>query len=94
MKLFLLSILSVVALAGSSFAADKPGKIEFEGQVQELPASGWVGTWKISGKSVVVSDATKVKEDDGKVVVGKKVDVEGTLDLDGTIRATEIETED
>lgn len=47
----------------------------------------------MEGKTVVVTDATKIEEDDGKVRVGGLVEVDGTLDEKGQIIATKIETE-
>ena len=78
----------------SSFAEDTPGKIELEGVVQELPTSGLIGIWMVSEKKVVVTDSTVIKEGDGTVKVGVKVEVEGSLESDGSIKARKIETED
>lgn len=85
----------VMGLGVSAFAmaAETPGKIEFEGLVQERPAAGVVGSWKISGLAVSVTENTRVKEDDGKLAAGGKVDVEGVLNADGSVAATELETE-
>lgn len=48
----------------------------------------------VSEKKVVVTDATVIKEDDGTVKVGVNVEVEGSLESDGSIKARKIETED
>lgn len=61
--------------------------------MEALPANGLTGEWKVEGKTVVVTDATKIEEDDGKVRVGGLVEVDGTLDEKGQIIATKIETE-
>jgi hypothetical protein len=78
----------------SSFAEDRPGKIELEGVIQELPSTGLIGIWMVSEKKVVVTDATVIKEDDRTVKVGVNVEVEGSLEPDGSIKARKIETED
>ena len=78
----------------SSFAGDRAGKIELEGVVEGLPRSGPVGTWIVSQRIIVVTDETQIKEDDGPVRLGARVEVEGFVDPDGVIKAGKIETED
>ena len=78
-------------LASSGLSADD---FLLEGIIQKLPSDGLIGVWRVSEKTVVVTDATVIKEDDGPVKVGAKVEVEGSLESDGSIKAKEIETED
>ena len=82
------------AMMVSTFADDRRGEIELEGVVQELPSSGLIGIWRVSERKVLVTNATVIKEDDGTVRIGVKVEVEGSLESDGSIKAREIETED
>jgi len=94
MKPTLFAIALALGTAFSCFADDKPGKIELEGIIQKLPSDGLIGIWRVSEKTVIVTDATVIKEDDGPVKLGAKVEVEGSLESDGSIDAKEIETED
>jgi hypothetical protein len=73
---------------------DDFGRIEFEGFVQALPASGFVGDWRVSGLLVHVTASTEVEQDDGPIVVGTAVEVKGSLAADGSVTATRIEVED
>ena len=73
-------------------AEANPVEIEFIGNVEQLPASGFVGNWKVSGRTVVVSATTDIDQDRGPITVGACVSVEGTLNLDGSIKAREVET--
>jgi len=74
---------------------DEFGQIEFEGFVQALPATAdLVGDWTVSGLTVHVTTATEIEEEDGPIVVGSAVKVEGVLAADGSVTAKEIESED
>jgi len=66
-------------------------KIEFYGIVQSLPAAGLVGDWQVSGRTIHVSAATKIKQERATIGVGTFVQVEGTQQADTSINATEIE---
>ena len=68
---------------------------EFEGTVDAL--DGKVLT--VAGRKVAVTDATKIRRDDAAaafadLVLGTPVEVEGTLNADGSVTASEIEIED
>lgn len=66
--------------------------IEFKGKIEELPSTpSRVGDWKVSGRTLHVSAATKVNQERGAVAVGALVEINGLLQLDGSINATEIE---
>ncbi|MEJ5330260.1 MAG: DUF5666 domain-containing protein [Desulfobaccales bacterium] len=69
-----------------------PAVQKFYGTVEKMPASGWVGEWVISGRTVQVVRDTKVKQDDGPLQVGAYVEVEG-VEYEGKFIATELETE-
>ena len=47
----------------------------------------------VSQRAVIVTDATKLEEEDGPFRVGAKVDVKGAQ-RDGSIMATDIETDE
>src|SRR6267154_4521545 len=68
---------------------------EFEGTVDAI--DGAVLT--VAGRKVAVTDATKIRKDDAAavfadLVLGTPVEVEGTLNADGSVTASEISIED
>ncbi len=68
---------------------------EFEGTVDAI--DGMVLT--VAGRKVSVTDATKIRKDDAAatfadLVLGTPVEVEGTLNADGSVTASEISIED
>src|SRR6267143_4538070 len=68
---------------------------EFEGTVDAI--DGLVIT--VAGRKVAVTDATKIRKDDAAatfadLVPGTPVEVEGTLNADGSVTASEISIED
>ena len=67
---------------------------ELDGVIEVLPATGMVGVWQVSGKTVQVTETTEIDEAMGAVGVGVAVEVEGDTQPDGSILATEIEVED
>jgi uncharacterized protein (TIGR03437 family) len=73
--------------------AAPPGiRFTFGGKVDELPSTASrVGDWKVGGKVVRVSTSTKLIQDKGQVAVGVFVEVDGLLQLDGSVNASEIE---
>jgi uncharacterized protein (TIGR03437 family) len=67
-------------------------QIKFIGKIEELPSTpGRVGVWKVAGKTIHVSAATKIEQDRGQVAVDATVEIEGLLQTDGSINALEIE---
>ncbi len=65
---------------------------KFSGKIEDLPSTpGRVGVWKVAGKTIHVSAATKIEEDRGRAAVGVFVEIEGLLQTDGSINALEIE---
>jgi len=73
---------------------DDDGDFEFRGVIEALPnTAGFIGDWTVSGRTVRVSAATKIEQEDGQVVVGATVEVEGLLQTDGSVAAEEIEVE-
>lgn len=50
---------------------------KFYGAIEVLPQNGLNGTWRVSGRDVVVTERTLIKEEHGKVAVGVQVEVQG-----------------
>lgn len=86
MKMLKSSVLFVFGslLLSSAGMADE----EFYGKLESRP-EGKVGTWVIGGRQVVVTETTRLDEDDGPLVVGACAEVEYK---NGAVK--EIETED
>ncbi len=68
--------------------------VEFKGTVESLPAGGLIGAWVVDGRTVEVSQHTRIKQENGPIVVGSRVEVEGWKLEDGTIQARKIESKD
>jgi hypothetical protein len=62
----------IAALAAS---VDAGSDEEFYGKIESRPL-GKAGTWTIGGRQVAVTDATKLDEEDGPLVVGACAEVE------------------
>ena len=88
------ALVLAIGMAFSAFAADEPSKIELEGVIQQLPGGRLFGIWMVSQRAVVVTEATVIEEEDGPIRVGAKIDVEGFVQPDGSIMATNIETDE
>jgi hypothetical protein len=68
-----------------------PGQpVEFFGKIEQLPASGLIGDWMVTGRTVHVSAQTRIINPD-KAKVGAFVHVKGVALADGTVNATHIE---
>jgi uncharacterized protein (TIGR03437 family) len=65
---------------------------KFTGTIQALPsASGFIGDWTVSGRKVTVTTSTEIERDNNaQTVVGATAEVEGTLQNDGSVKASEI----
>jgi hypothetical protein len=61
------------------------------GPIEALPTSGLVGDWTVGGKTVHVTDATMVNQMAAPAAVGATVEVQGTLQSDGSIDALHLE---
>jgi hypothetical protein len=85
-----------VSISGTSATEhSEQTETEFEGTVDVI--DGMVLT--VAGRKVAVTDATKIRKDDAAatfadLVLGTPVEVEGTLNADGTVTASEISIED
>lgn len=69
-----------------------PGnRVEFFGRIESLPSTtGWIGDWKVSGRTVHVSNSTRIDQTLGQVQVGAFVKVVGTARADHSVDATGI----
>ncbi len=94
MKTTMFALVLAIGMGFSAFAADEPSKIKLEGVIQQLPAVRLLGIWMVSERAVFVTEATMIEEEDGPIRVGAKVDVEGFVQPDGSIMATNIETDE
>ena len=85
-----------VSISGGSVTEhNEQTETEFEGTVDAI--DGAVLT--VAGRKVAVTDATEIRKDDAAatladLTVGTPVEVEGTLNADGTVTASEIRVED
>jgi hypothetical protein len=78
--------------ASKAFAED--GETEIEGVIEALPATGAVGTWRVSGRNVIVTEGTEIDRDGQTLAPGVRVEIEGYVQPDGSIVAEEIEVQD
>lgn len=88
-----IALLIVIAPFRSTIVrADDDHEFEFTGTISALPSTtNFVGDWTVSGRTVHVTSTTKIERDGGDPAVGKNAEVEGKLNSDGTITASEIE---
>jgi hypothetical protein len=68
------------------------GEAEFKGTLESFP-QGLIGDWRIGGRVVHVTSATRIETEDGPVAVGAFVEVKGAVRADGSIDAAKIEIE-
>jgi len=94
MKMTTFAFVVAVGIACSAFATDENAELHLEGVIQQLPGGRLLGVWMVSQKAVIVNEATKLEEEDGPFRVGAKVDVKGFAQPDGSIMATNIETDE
>ncbi|MBI2686884.1 MAG: hypothetical protein HYX27_11255 [Acidobacteria bacterium] len=67
------------------------GSVEIFGAVEQLPASGLVGDWKVAGTTVKVTAQTKIEQEGGPVAIGSCAEVQGTRNADNSLSAAKIE---
>lgn len=92
----ILKTITLVALVFGAFSvrgvfADSDHETKFTGTVEVLPATGLIGDWTVSGKTIHVTGATRIDQEDGRVAVGATVNVEGSARSDGSIDSQKIE---
>ena len=83
---------------GGSTPAPGPGSssgggyAEIRAKVDAMPASGTVGEWTVGGRTVFVTEATRIKQKRGRpIAAGSTVDVRGNQRADGSIDASRID---
>jgi hypothetical protein len=84
--------------AGLIFASQQPGsahaqggEVELDGIIEVLPATGAVGTWQVSGRTVTVTEQTEIDDEGQTLAPGLRVEIDGIQHPDGSILAEEIE---
>jgi len=69
------------------------GRDELKGTIESLPGTpGFIGDWRVGGRTVHVTAATVIDQEHAPVAVGASVEIKGTIRADGSIDATKIET--
>ncbi len=69
--------------------------VNFRGVIEMLPNTpNFVGDWKVSGRTVKVTDQTRLNQERGKPAVGAFVEIAGTLNTDGSVNAQKIEVKE
>jgi hypothetical protein len=66
------------------------GELHFKGTIESFPA-GFVGDWRVGGRTIHVTNTTRIEQEDGPVAIGAFVEVEGTQRADGSMDAVKIE---
>jgi DNA-binding transcriptional regulator of glucitol operon len=73
-------------------AAKNEAEVKFQGTAETIPGTpGFIGDWRVGGRTIHVSASTRIQTEDGPVAVGAFVEVEGMLRTDGSMDATKIE---
>jgi hypothetical protein len=67
------------------------GEVELDGIIEVLPATGAVGTWQVSGRTVTVTEQTEIDDEGQTLAPGLRVEIDGIQHPDGSILAEEIE---
>lgn len=67
-----------------------PGAVKFQGIIEQLPPTGLIGLWVVSGRKVQVVQRTQIKQVEGMVALGAVVEVEGQSQTDRSVLAREI----
>jgi hypothetical protein len=67
------------------------GETSFSGVIESLPGAGFIGDWRVGGRTVHVTASTEIRQNDGAAVVGAQVEVRGATQSDGSMNATRIE---
>jgi hypothetical protein len=69
------------------------GRDELKGTIESLPGTpGFIGDWRVNGRTVHVTAATIIDQEHAPVAVGVSVEIKGTIRADGSIDAARIET--
>ena len=66
-------------------------EVDFTGQIEQIPDPIRPGEWTVSGRTITVTTQTRIKEENGRAMIGALVEIKGVLDSSGKVTATEIE---
>jgi len=92
LKIGMLTALILGFSLGTTAFAGHDNEFKFTGVIESLPnAAGFVGDWRVAGRTVHVTNSTRIEQTDGQVAVGATVKVEGTTRADSSFDAAEIE---
>jgi hypothetical protein len=79
--------------SGGGSGSDDSAQPTFKGTIEILStAAGFIGDWRVGGRTIHVSAATRIETEFGPVAVGAFVEIHGTVRADGSMDATKIET--
>jgi hypothetical protein len=79
--------------SGDGSGSDDNAQPTFKGTIEILStAAGFIGDWRVGGRTIHVSAATRIETEFGPVAVGAFVEIHGTVRADGSMDATKIET--
>jgi hypothetical protein len=79
--------------SGDGSGNDDGAQPTFKGTIEILStAAGFIGDWRVGGRTIHVSAATRIETEFGPVAVGAFVEIHGTVRADGSMDATKIET--
>lgn len=96
MKSSFLRVISIIILflgvipAGATRAGSE-NELKFSGIVESLPSPGFVGDWRVAGRTVHVTSTTIINQQDGSITLGATVKVEGVGRADDSVDASSIE---
>ena len=68
------------------------GERKLYGVIEKMPEKGYNGIWVVSGRQIMVSDRTRMKEQYGRAALGRTVEIEGVRNGESFI-AYELEVE-
>jgi Domain of unknown function (DUF5666) len=78
---------------GAAGVGDDDAQPTFKGTIETLSnAPGFVGDWRVGGRIIHVTAATRIETEFGPIAVGAFVEIHGTVRADGSMDATRIET--
>lgn len=80
--------------SGGAIAPVPPGasaELEIVGTIDELPPAGLIGDWRVGGRLVRVTSATRLDAEHGPFAPGATVEVHGISDALGALLATRVE---
>jgi hypothetical protein len=62
---------------GREYSGEGYSTIKFYGVIEAMPQGGVIGTWRISGRDVIVTQRTFIKQEYGPLALGAQVEVKG-----------------